>query len=322
MLDHNNGDVIINLPQYSVFGEYQILLNSRSNVCFNTCPDEKVVCFTVPKDIFIKMLSRFKGHTEFYTERALAQRRAYKRMISKLHEEMIKYCRQYSADEINPEIIESGINPQLDDTIGKIKNRRSKASLKKVNAHSVDINYQVYFDKKYKKEFGIEHYINDELEEEIDYLSENETEHRSDDSSTFTLIRQANKVKNNFKQVNYIIEESLAKVNSENFRRLQSMLTHSNLSKNANKSLDEWVESPGTQANIYALADDSHDNNKMMKFKKLGDLFRILDEKDSGLSKSMLVIIDRIKSTDWNFSQKDLQTNHIVENNLPRGDNK
>jgi hypothetical protein len=47
VMDHLSGDVLAVLSQSNFFGDYQILLDTRSNVCFRASPDSKVICFTL-----------------------------------------------------------------------------------------------------------------------------------------------------------------------------------------------------------------------------------------------------------------------------------
>jgi hypothetical protein len=41
------------------------------------------------------------------------------------------------------------------------------------------------------KDFGVKPFSNPELEEELDYLSENEIKHRNEEDNIFTMIRKA-----------------------------------------------------------------------------------------------------------------------------------
>ena len=81
----NDGEIIAELPTNSFFGDYQILMDTRSNVSFEAPQDEKVICYTIDKTLFLNLVSKYPDHQQFYTERALATRRIFKRARMILH---------------------------------------------------------------------------------------------------------------------------------------------------------------------------------------------------------------------------------------------
>jgi CRP-like cAMP-binding protein len=69
---------IVTLPQYSWFGDYQLLMGSASDLNF-VAGDEGVKVLYIPKQLFIEQCISHIGHYAFYFERALSRRRYWKR---------------------------------------------------------------------------------------------------------------------------------------------------------------------------------------------------------------------------------------------------
>jgi len=87
--NHKDGEVIAILQRYSVFGDYQIFLDTRSNLSF-VCPDdEEVTCYTLPKDKFLDLCHRNQNHVEFFMKRALITRRLFKRLVIRSHDQEV-----------------------------------------------------------------------------------------------------------------------------------------------------------------------------------------------------------------------------------------
>lgn len=79
--DRNNGEQLAVLPTHGYFGDYQILLDTRSNVSFKSHTKSKVICYTINKDKFIRLLNAHPSHTQFFMERAMCTRRLFKRLV-------------------------------------------------------------------------------------------------------------------------------------------------------------------------------------------------------------------------------------------------
>jgi signal-transduction protein with cAMP-binding, CBS, and nucleotidyltransferase domain len=91
VLNHKDGDVIARLPRYSYFGDYQIFLDARSNVSYQACVDQEVVCYIIHKDKFLHALQMHDKHTGFFMKRALATRRMFKRLVIKSHNVDVRF---------------------------------------------------------------------------------------------------------------------------------------------------------------------------------------------------------------------------------------
>ena len=91
MLNHKDGDVIARLPRYSYFGDYQIFLDARSNVSYQACVDEDVVCYIIHKDKFLHLLQLHNNHTEFFMKRALTTRRMFKRLVIETYKVKVRF---------------------------------------------------------------------------------------------------------------------------------------------------------------------------------------------------------------------------------------
>lgn len=53
--DSYEGEVIAILPSHCFFGDYQIFLDTNSNVCFKASPQGKVICYTIDKERFLEL---------------------------------------------------------------------------------------------------------------------------------------------------------------------------------------------------------------------------------------------------------------------------
>jgi hypothetical protein len=147
-------------------------------------------------------------------ERALSSRRINKGLAQELHRDIIKYYKKYREDEVEAEEIKASIYTKI---ISEVNKRASSKTTKKVDSFCVDRRYQIYYDTKNGKDFDID--ITDpDLQEEVDYLSENEVSHREKDSSSSNLMRQTKKIDQRFKQMNKILTESLTKITKENLK--------------------------------------------------------------------------------------------------------
>jgi signal-transduction protein with cAMP-binding, CBS, and nucleotidyltransferase domain len=93
VLNHKDGDVIARLPRYSYFGDYQIFLDARSNVSYQACIDEDVVCYIIQKDKFLGLLELHDKHIGFFMKRALATRRMFKRLVLKSHHIEVRFSK-------------------------------------------------------------------------------------------------------------------------------------------------------------------------------------------------------------------------------------
>jgi hypothetical protein len=67
------------LPRYSFFGDYQIFLDTCSNVYFVSDPDKIVILYTIDKATLIRLCEHHEGHYKFFSERAIATRRLFQR---------------------------------------------------------------------------------------------------------------------------------------------------------------------------------------------------------------------------------------------------
>lgn len=80
---HKRGNLIAVLPKNWFFGDYQLFLDTRSNVSFYSPPNEKVFLYILQKDIFLELWREYEDHLEFYMKRALETRKLFKRLIIK-----------------------------------------------------------------------------------------------------------------------------------------------------------------------------------------------------------------------------------------------
>jgi voltage-gated potassium channel Kch len=71
--------IIAILPTHSFFGDYQILLDTASNVWFNADPEQIVVWYGIHKSTFLDLCHRYPGHYSFLLGRAIATRRLFQR---------------------------------------------------------------------------------------------------------------------------------------------------------------------------------------------------------------------------------------------------
>ena len=88
VFDSYNGEYLAQLERYNHFGDYQILLNVKSNVWFMAEISKNVIWFYLQKERFIKLLNDYSGHMQFYLERALSSRRFFNLVKYKLHEKL------------------------------------------------------------------------------------------------------------------------------------------------------------------------------------------------------------------------------------------
>jgi signal-transduction protein with cAMP-binding, CBS, and nucleotidyltransferase domain len=72
---------IAKLSEGAYFGDYQIFLDTRSNVAFVAHSKSILTCHFIEKKRFLELCNRYKGHTQFFMERATSTRRLYKRLI-------------------------------------------------------------------------------------------------------------------------------------------------------------------------------------------------------------------------------------------------
>jgi hypothetical protein len=91
VMNHKDGDVIARLPRFSFFGDYQIFLDARSNVSYQACIDEDVVCYIIHKDKFFHLLQLHNNHIEFFMKRAITTRRMFKRLVLKSHIVIVRF---------------------------------------------------------------------------------------------------------------------------------------------------------------------------------------------------------------------------------------
>jgi uncharacterized membrane protein YcgQ (UPF0703/DUF1980 family) len=105
-----------------------------------------------------------------------------------------------------------------------LNKRRSSATKKKAESETPHGSYQQYFDEQLKEKYDVEEFKDEEKENEIDYLSENEIEHRNDESNIYNLIRRAKRIEKRIKQINFILTNALQTVTHENLIRLQSII--------------------------------------------------------------------------------------------------
>jgi signal-transduction protein with cAMP-binding, CBS, and nucleotidyltransferase domain len=91
VVNHTDGDAVARLPRFSFFGDYQIFLDSRSNVSYQACVDEDVVCYIVHKDKFLHLLELHDKHTGFFMKRAITTRRMFKRLVIESHKFKVRF---------------------------------------------------------------------------------------------------------------------------------------------------------------------------------------------------------------------------------------
>ena len=208
VLNHNKGEIIAELPRYSYFGDYQVLLDCFSNVSFVAGISEKVIWYTLQKERFVELLSQFPGHMQFYTERALSTRRLYKLLIHKLHQDILQYCKDI--DDIHNQSIDAMNLKELSQKkIKTINANLTKKQINKAEWYSLEKKYQIHFDSQIIKNYELEFDEDDDYVEDIDYLSENELGHKNDDTQYYYAIRKLNKTLQKFKQMNAILSNSL-----------------------------------------------------------------------------------------------------------------
>lgn len=76
--DHHIGEPIAVWPTFWYFGDYQIFLQTCSNVSFRASYFGTVFCYMLPKDRFLDLWNMYPDHLSFFTARALETRRFYK----------------------------------------------------------------------------------------------------------------------------------------------------------------------------------------------------------------------------------------------------
>jgi hypothetical protein len=78
-----------------------------------------------------------------------------------------------------------------------------------------------YFENQMLKDFDLERFSNPEMENELDYLSENETMHRNESNNVFTLIRKAKKFEKHIRKMNLklLVIRKVVHSNFEKFKK-------------------------------------------------------------------------------------------------------
>ena len=97
----------------------------------------------------------------------------------------------------------------------------------KAESFSIDKKYQIYFDTQYIQSFDFNLNEADTIENEIDYLSENELDHFNREEDIPTLIRRANKILQRFKQLNDILSNHLHNAVVYNLKAVNKILNNS-----------------------------------------------------------------------------------------------
>lgn len=133
--DSSKGSDLAKVPQHSYFGVYQTLLNTCSNVWYQAASDQKVIWYILKKQRFLDLLSQFRGHHEFYMERALSTRRLYKRLSAENHKEIMKCYNAYQENEVQSEHINVSMMSRI---IKEVKRRKSILTSKKAESYCVD----------------------------------------------------------------------------------------------------------------------------------------------------------------------------------------
>ena len=86
--DHNIGEHIATIPYHGYFGDYQILLNTNSNLSFKAPVNKPVICYKLDKQTFLTLLNDYKGHYDHYLSKAVENRREYKVMVKQRYLEI------------------------------------------------------------------------------------------------------------------------------------------------------------------------------------------------------------------------------------------
>lgn len=140
--------------------------------------------------------------------------------------------------------------------------------------------YRVYYDTKNFTEFDLDIECDPDLQEEIDYLSENEVSHRDDDSNTYNLIRNAKKIEQRFKQMNKILTESLTKITKENLRAISNSVLNDEPIKRIESMFSDGSEIGMNLKNLCGAFIYLEDN-PFVKLKKNTLVQRLLTKNDS-----------------------------------------
>jgi hypothetical protein len=128
------------------------------------------------------------------------------------------------------------------------------------------IKFGNYFEEEMMKDFEIKHFSDPALEEELDYLSENEIKHRNEEDNIFTMIRKAKKFEEtvidmNFKQIviHRLVKNNLQKVRLKAELGCLNEFTTASIHQYNNEDIGKAFRE-ANQEN--ALQKMSNDNNK------------------------------------------------------------
>lgn len=109
--DHEDDLGVIALPQFSFFGDYQLLMGVRSNVGYFSDYDGDTVCLTIDGTIFLNNCREFNGHFDFFHERASARRKYFRRILIEYRETKLQ--------------VERGMTPELSSYNSRRSTRRN-----------------------------------------------------------------------------------------------------------------------------------------------------------------------------------------------------
>ena len=112
--------------------------------------------------------------------------------------------------------------------IDQLKKSCSNKTTKKAESFSIDKKYQIHFDEKFIEQNDIDLDDCDNIDEDLDYLSENECSMFNNDEDIYTLIRRANKIHLRFKQVNEILTSQVQHVVTYNLKVVNDIFKFSN----------------------------------------------------------------------------------------------
>ena len=86
----------------------------------------------------------------------------------------------------------------------------------------------MYFDEKFEELYDSQPFDDPDEEDELDYFSENEVEHR-ENSIVVETIRLSKKIEQRFRQMNHIIEDTIKPVFIENLETVKKSLKNNNI---------------------------------------------------------------------------------------------
>jgi hypothetical protein len=88
--DTLDGEELALIPRYSYFGDYQVILDACSNVCFVTSQHSKAVFYTIKKDVFLTLLDNYKEYQNFFKQRAMANRNLFNKLRKDRHSKLLR----------------------------------------------------------------------------------------------------------------------------------------------------------------------------------------------------------------------------------------